>query len=372
MHRIGLIINPFAGIGGRAGLKGSDGAEIQQQAREKGYESLAPVRVSEALKQLKNVKDGVEIVTYPHEMGEDVAREAGFPTIVLGEIESGKTTADDTIRAARDMEEAGVEVIIFAGGDGTARNICTAVEQRIPTLGIPCGVKMHSSCYAINPRRAGDIAKSYLERPVRQTTEGEVMDIDEEAFRKGDVQARLYGYLTVPEAGVFMQKPKGGSGYSQASQVTGLGALFADRMEPGVLYIVGPGSTTTYVMKDLDLPYTLLGVDLVVDRQLVASDVDEATIWEWLQKYDRAVIILTVIGGQGLLFGRGNQQFSPRIIRRVGKENLWIIASKQKLIDLSPNPFLVDTGDPELDEELCGYILVPQGTSESMPWKVSM
>lgn len=372
MYNIGLIVNPVAGIGGRAGLKGSDGLDIQKQAQALGFESLAPQRVSAALERVAPLRDEITIFTYPDEMGNNIAKSAGFRTAILGQIDSGHTTAADTIQAARRMQERAVDLILFAGGDGTARNICTAVGQDIPVLGIPCGVKMHSACYAITPRRAGDIAKSYLTNNNPLTTEGEVMDIDEEAFRGGDVKAQLYGYVKVPEAGALMQKMKAGRGYSEPGQLDQLGWLFANRMEPEVLYIIAPGSTTTHVMKALDLPYTLLGVDLVADRRLLASDVSEGQIWEHLQHYERAVIILTVIGGQGHLFGRGNQQISPRIIRRVGRENLWIVASKQKIADLVPQPFLVDTGDPELDKNLCGYIRVAQSSKEDILSKIAM
>jgi predicted polyphosphate/ATP-dependent NAD kinase len=370
MHRIGLIINPFAGIGGKAGLKGSDGVEIQRQALAAGFASQAPERVALALESLSDLKGEVEIITYPREMGEETATTAGFRTTVFGCIQSGRTTAEDTIRAAAGMMDAGVELIVFAGGDGTARNICMAVGDKTPVLGIPCGVKMHSSVYAVNPRRAGEICRSFLEKEDKSLTCGEVMDLDEEAYRREDVKARLYGYLKIPEAGSLMQKRKSGSGYSQDTQLTLLGRLYVDRMEDGVLYIIGPGSTTSYIMQDLGLTNTLLGVDLVTNKQLLANDVNETQIWEIMRHYEKMAIIVTVIGGQGHLFGRGNQQISPRIIRKIGRENIWVIASKQKLVDLYPNPFLVDTGDPELDQSLCGFIRVPQGKTRDVPYRI--
>ncbi|MDL2253786.1 ATP-NAD kinase family protein [Ruminococcaceae bacterium OttesenSCG-928-I18] len=370
MYKIGLIINPVAGIGGRAGLKGSDGVEIQQKALAAGFKSLAPERVGLALEALSEFRDEIEIITFPSEMGEDVARAAGFKTTVLGSIQSGKTTAEDTIRAAQDMMDAGVDLIVFAGGDGTARNICTAVDDKVPTIGLPCGVKMHSSVYAITPRRAGEVIKAFCDKEEKLLVDGEVMDLDEEAYRNEDVKAKLYGYLKVPEAGALMQKRKTGSGYSQDNQLKLLGMMFVDRMEEDVLYIIGPGSSTSHVMKDLGLQNSLLGVDLVANKKLVANDVNEAQIWQTMQKYPKTEIIATVIGGQGHLFGRGNQQLSPRIIREVGKGGIHILASKQKLADLYPNPFLVDTGDPELDASLCGYIRVPQSRTQDITFKI--
>ncbi len=371
MYKLGLIINPLAGIGGRAGLKGSDGVEIQQQALASGFTSQAQERVCLALEALTSIQDKVKILTYPSEMGADAARRTGFKTIELGRIESGATTAEDTIAAALIMKDAGVDLILFAGGDGTARNVCTAVGNEVPVLGIPCGVKMHSSVYAITPRRAGEICRDFLEREDKLLVDGEVMDLDEATYRTGAVTAKLYGYLKVPEAGELMQKRKSGSGYSQGNQLNLLGMLYVDRMEPNVLYIIGPGSTTSYVMKDLGLDNTLLGVDLIADKKLVAADVNEVQIWNTMQRYPKTEIIATVIGGQGHLFGRGNQQISPRIILKAGRENIHVIASKQKLVDLYPRPFLVDTGDPILDESLCGYIRVPQSRTQDVTYKVS-
>lgn len=370
MKTIGLIVNPVAGIGGRAGLKGSDGSEIQKLAKEKGFESLAPIRVGSALKRMKDLDAEIQFLTCSGDMGEKIVAASGFPYEVVYQDEEGATTPEDTMEAAKVMKDKGVDFILFAGGDGTARNICTAVGQTIPVLGIPCGVKMHSSCFAITPSRAADITMEYFR--YGKTDDADVMDIDEEEFREGHVKAKLYGSVKMPAAGELRQVTKAGSGYSQVSQMINLGNLFAHRMEPGVLYIVAPGSSTTHVMKSLGLPFTLLGVDLVVDKQVIAQDVDEHEIWEYLQQYEKAVIIVTIIGGQGYLFGRGNQQISPRIIRKVGKDNIWIIASKEKLVELRSRPFLVDTGDPALDQELCGFVRVPQSGFEDWIYQISV
>lgn len=369
MKKLGVIINPVAGMGGRVGLKGSDGADILQQARKLGAKPEAPRRAIEALKVLLRVKEQIEIITYPHEMGEDETREAGFTPRVIGSINSGETVPDDTIRAAKEMVEAGVDLILFAGGDGTARNIYSAVGDKIPVIGIPAGVKIHSAVYAINPRSAGEVAALYLEGKVVNIREAEVMDIDEDEFRQGRVSAKLYGYVRVPEEKRFVQSVKSGGGHSEIVELEGMAAEIVHNMEPDVFYIIGPGTTTRNIMNRLELPNTLLGVDVVMNRKLVASDVTEPQLYELIEG-KKAKIVVTGIGGQGHIFGRGNQQVSPRIIRHIGKENITVVASQDKLVALEARPLLVDTGDPELDRELCGYVRVIIGWENSTMYKV--
>ncbi|MDD2587149.1 MAG: ATP-NAD kinase family protein [Syntrophomonadaceae bacterium] len=371
MKKLGLIVNPVAGIGGEAGLKGSDGADILKQALELGSKPRAPERAIQALQMIARIKDQIEIVTYPAEMGEDEARKAGFNPLVIGSIASGATTSEDTIKAAKKMVTAGVDMILFTGGDGTARNIYTAVGTSIPVLGIPAGVKIHSAVYAINPRSAGIVAAQYMQGEVAKLREAEVMDIDEEAFRQGHVSARLYGYMQVPEEKRLVQNIKAGC-HSEESTLRSLSAQIVKEMDPEFIYIIGPGSTMKYVMDFLGLGNTLLGVDVVQNQQLIASDVNEKELWELLKDDVKAKIIVTVIGGQGHIFGRGNQQISPRIIRKVGKDNIIIAASTDKLYDIHPQPLLVDTGDVELDQELCGYIHIRIGNGETIIHKVSM
>lgn len=369
MKKLGVIINPVAGMGGKVGLKGSDGIEILKKARKMGAKPESPRRAVEALKVIARIKDQVEVITYPHEMGEDEARDAGFNPKVIGSITSGETKPEDTERAAQEIAEAGVDLLLFAGGDGTARNIYSAIGDKIPVLGIPAGVKIHSAVYAINPKSAGEAALLYLEGKVVNIRESEVMDIDEDAFRQGRVSARLYGYLRVPEIKRFVQSVKSGA-RSEKAEVEGIAAEIAANMEKDVLYIIGPGTTTRSIMERLNLPNTLLGVDVVLNRELIASDVSE----EELNKVTdgkKSRIVVTVIGGQGHVFGRGNQQISPRVIKKVGKENIIIVASKDKLVSLNAAPLLVDTGDPELDRQLCGYFRVITGWQDSTMYKMS-
>lgn len=370
MKKLGVIVNPVAGMGGRVGLKGSDGIEILRRAREMGAEPESPRRAIEALKIIAKLKNEIEVLAYPDEMGADECSQAGLEPEVIGSIKSGETSPEDTMEAAREMAQKGVDLILFAGGDGTARNIYTAIGAKIPVLGIPAGVKIHSAVYAINPRSAGEVASLYLQGQVVNIREAEVMDIDEEAFRQGRVNARLYGYLKVPVER-RVQSVKSGARSEQA-EMEGMAAEVAANMEKDTLYIIGPGTTTRTIMERLDQPNTLLGVDVVLNRELVANDVGEKQLFNLLEQHKgKAHIVVTAIGGQGHVFGRGNQQISPRVIRLVGKNNIIVVASREKLVALQPHPLLVDTGDPDLDQELSGYVRVVTGWEDSIMYRIS-
>lgn len=362
MKKLGVIVNPVAGLGGRVALKGSDGLEILRRARELGALPQAPARAVEALQVVARVQD-VGVLTYPREMGQDECLAAGISPRVLGHIQSGETTPRDTRQAAHDLAEAGVDLLLFAGGDGTARDVCEAVGEKLPALGIPAGVKIHSAVYAVTPRAAGEVAARFLEGQARGLRLAEVMDIDEDAFRAGAVKARLFGYLSVPVDSRYVQGAKAGAVQAEQDALRGIARDVVEAMEPGTLYIIGPGTTTRAIMEELGLPNTLLGVDLVRDRRVVANDVSEADLLRLIAERP-AKIVVTAIGGQGHVFGRGNQQISPRVIRAIGARNLVVVATIEKLMSLSGRPLLVDTGDEELNQELCGYMRVTTGYRE--------
>jgi predicted polyphosphate/ATP-dependent NAD kinase len=377
MGRLGLIVNPVAGIGGRVGLKGSDGVEVQRKALELGAEPHARERAIEALGRLKPVED-LEIVTYPGEMGEDAVRACGLEPVVIGTISPGQTTAQDTRDAALEMQRLGVDLLLFAGGDGTARDIYEAVGLGLPVLGIPAGVKIHSAVYATTPRNAGELAVLYLQGRVAGLREAEVMDIDEEAFRRGALSARLYGYLWVPFQTSLVQSQKVPSA-GEGAALAAIAADIVEKMEDGVLYIVGPGTTTRAIVEELGLEKPLLGVDVVVreregeggisQARLVAADANEAALLELLEGHG-AKIIVTPIGGQGYLFGRGNQQISPRVITAViadderRSKDLIVVSTPEKLHALGIRPLLVDTGDQAVDLMLSGYLTIVTGYNE--------
>jgi predicted polyphosphate/ATP-dependent NAD kinase len=370
MKKLGVIVNPIAGLGGRVGLKGTDGDEIVRIARKLGAEPEAPRRAIEALGVISKIKDSIEILTYPNEMGEDECREAGLNPMVIGAIRNGATTPQDTITAAREMVANGVDLLLFAGGDGTARNIYDAIRHKVPALGIPAGVKIHSAVYAVTPRSAGHVAVMFLEGGLTKNRVAEVMDIDEDAFRDGFVTAKLHGTLRVPEESRHVQGPKSGGIQSEKEALQGMAASVIESMaDTDCYFIIGSGTTTRLIMINLGLENTLLGVDVVREKRLVAKDVTEKQLLE-LIKGKEAKIVVTVIGGQGHIFGRGNQQISPSVIREVGRENIIVVASKEKLASLRGKPLLVDTGDEALNEALSGYLKVTTGYQNYIMYRV--
>ena len=363
---LGLIVNPIAGMGGKVGLKGTDGAETLAAARALGAQPIAPARAARALAKLTG-KPGIALLAAPGAMGAAAARAAGLSPCIIGAVRAGETTAQDTRAAARAMAEAGAALLLFAGGDGTARDLYDAVSGRVPILGIPTGVKMHSAVFATSPEGAGQLAALTLSAAGAggvELRDGEVMDIDEVAVRAGRLSARLYGYARVPYRRALVQGAKAASALGSAGAVAAVGREIAAGMEPGRLYIIGPGTTTAPIIAALGIEGTLLGVDAVRDRALVGADLNEALLLA-LTKGARATIIVTVIGGQGYVFGRGNQQSSAAVIRRVGRENIVVVAGIEKLVSLGGGPLRVDTGDLEVDRILAGFIRVRVAPNQS-------
>jgi predicted polyphosphate/ATP-dependent NAD kinase len=367
VKKVGLIINPIAGMGGRVGLKGTDGLHILEKAKKRGAKPWSQNRTKEAINNLLSLKDKIKVVTYPQEMGETALAYCGFSPTVMGAV-SVPTTASDTKRAAKDMLDLGVDLLLFAGGDGTARDIYTAVKDSLVVLGIPAGVKIHSAVYACNPGRAGELAALYLEGKVKKVVEAEVMDIDEDSFRKGVLSSRLYGYLRIPFEKRYTQQLKAGSSRTERYNQEAIAADVIENMSDA-LYIVGPGSTTGVIMEKLQLDYSLLGVDLMYKKRLIGKDVSELKLLEMIRT-KKTKLIVTPIGGQGYILGRGNQQISPDVIEHVGKDNIIVIAAKQKIQSLHGCPLLVDTGDRTLDQHLCGYYRVITGYRERIVYKV--
>lgn len=361
MNKIGFIINPVAGMGGSVALKGTDGAETLSLARSLGAEPHAPGRASVALDEVRSGGDLVTWLVPSGVMGEDCIAGRGWNYRVIHTTRQGDTTAEDTRAAVTAMKEHGAELIVFAGGDGTARDVCAVLEgSGIPVIGIPAGVKIHSAVYGVNPARAGSLLQKAVLGQIRDYTHAEVMDIDEELFRQGRVASRLYGYLTVPLDRSCLQDRKAGA-YSGDSYDRGaIASWVADSMKPGRLYLIGSGSTTKAVTDHLGIPGTLLGVDAVKDGKIVAGDLTGDRILALIEPGNTS-LVLTIIGGQGHIFGRGNQQLTPEVIRAVGRGNIIVIATPAKLNALFGRPLLVDTGDPALDRELCGYIAVHTG-----------
>jgi len=367
-RRLGLIVNPVAGLGGRVGLKGSDGLAVQQQARALGALPQAGQRARQALERLRALPD-LELITYPGEMGEEAARACGFEPVVTGSIRPGQTTAQDTRDAALAMGQLPVDLLLFAGGDGTARDVYTALGTALPVLGIPAGVKIHSAVYATNPVNAGELALSYLRGGRISLREAEVMDLDEEAFRRGNVAARLAGYLKIPYQRRLVQSTKSPSPPGEEADWRAIAQAVVDEMKSGWPYILGPGTTTRAIAARLGLAKTLIGVDVVADGQLLAADANEAQLLALLGERP-ARIVVTPIGGQGCLFGRGNQPISPAVVRQVGRDHITVVSTLAKIHARAGRTLWVDTGDPEVDHMLCGYWRVITGYREQIVYRV--
>jgi predicted polyphosphate/ATP-dependent NAD kinase len=368
--RLGLIVNPIAGIGGRVGLKGSDGAGIQQMALARGATPQSHQRAGRALEVLKPLRDHLELITPPGLMGEDPARSYGFAPQVLGELPQGPTSAMDTRRLAQAMANLPVNMLLFAGGDGTARDICTAIGTRIPVLGIPAGVKIHSAVFATNPRSAGEISAAFIRGERIQLHESEVIDLDEETLRSGILTTSLFGYLNVPYQPHLMQNRKVPTPAAETARLEAITADVIESMQPGWFYVLGPGTTTRAISNRLGFPKTLVGVDVYTREDFVALDVSESRLLELLEN-QQAKVIVTPIGGQGFIFGRGNQPISPKVIQKIGRENILVVSLSEKLIALQGEPLLVDTGDPDVDNLLAGYLPVVVGYREKVVYRVS-
>jgi predicted polyphosphate/ATP-dependent NAD kinase len=369
-RKIGLIVNPIAGMGGRVALKGTDGGAILAQARALGAKPQAAGRAARALGKLAAAVGDFELFTCAGAMGGDAAAAAGLTARILPREIAPLTSAEDTRAAAAALRELKVDLVLFAGGDGTARDILEVVGDGLPILGIPCGVKMHSAIFAISPEAAGQLA-ALLARDGERIAwrEGEVMDVDEEAVREGRLSARLFGYARVPAERSLVQGPKA-AGPSDEAALDGAAVEIAKGLAPGTFYFLGPGSSTKRILKHLGLEGTLLGVDAVKDGRLVGRDLS-ATDLSVLAAQGPAKIVLGVVGGQGHLFGRGNQQFDPDLIRRIGRDNIIVLASQAKLLALAAGRLLVDTGDPDLDRSLAGFIRVHIGPGISTLMRIA-
>jgi predicted polyphosphate/ATP-dependent NAD kinase len=360
--RIGLLINPYAGIGGPVALKGSDGESIRDEALARGAELRAVERSRRAFKVLAAAAPDTRIICWGGAMGADALVELGLEYRVCGEPAATPSEPADTRGAALALAGEDIDVLVFAGGDGTARDVLDAVGDTIATLGIPCGVKMHSGVYAVSPEAAGELLVQLAQAGLVNVQRREVRDIDEAAFREGIVKARYYGELLTPEEGRFLQHTKVSGVESEELVAEDIAAEILETMDANTLYLVGPGSTTAAIAAALGVSGTLLGVDAIYNGRLLRADASADQLLELLNKHEGpAVIVVTAIGGQGHVFGRGNQQFSPAVIETVGLDNITIVAGKGKISGLGGQPLLVDTNDPDLDQALCGYRRVITG-----------
>ncbi len=359
---LGLIVNPYAGIGGALALKGSDGAAIRQQALAMGAEQKAMEKTQRALQALVPFAQNLSVLTAAGDMGETLCQALGLPHQVCYRAAATQTEAEDTQQAAQAILAHHPDVILFAGGDGTARNLYEIIGQRVPVVGVPAGCKIHSGVYAVTPSAAGEVLRLMVKGDIVSEMVGEVRDIDEDAFRAGKVITKHYGEMRVPQAVQYIQAVKMGGKEDDSLVVADIAAYVVELMQdyPEHYFVMGSGSTVAAVMDELGCPNSLLGVDVVLNRAIVAHDVTAAELIA-LTHSKPTILVITAIGGQGHLFGRGNQQLSPAFLAALPREHIWVLATKNKLNQLTPRPLLLDTGDAALDQAMAGFYSIITG-----------
>ncbi len=363
-RRLGLIINPVAGMGGSVGLKGTDGPKLLAEAIARGAVPAAAARAARALRALRIGGVTGTVLVAPGDMGMDAAVAAGLGAEVVGAID-GVTTARDTIRIAGEMARAGAGLIVFVGGDGTARDVMEGAPDAA-LLGVPGGVKMHSAVFGLSPEAAGEIAARFIRSPEALVwQDADVMDIDEALLERGVVSPRLSGVVRVPADRGGMQRAKAPSSPADDMALEALADEIVGEMEEGRLYVLGCGATMRKVKRRLGSDGTLLGVDVAMNGRLIATDADARRL-DRLTATASTSIVLSVTGGQGFLLGRGNQQIGPALLRRVGRDGIIVLCGARKLADLNPPVLRVDTGDPKLDRTLAGYMRVRTAPGQSM------
>lgn len=368
MRKVGLLINPIAGMGGKVGLKGTDGFDVLELAIERGAIPESNDKAVKALEKLLPLKEELLFLTASGLMGENALRKVGLDYEVVHSV-SALTEQKDSLDVLERFKEEEVDFILFVGGDGTARDVASVVGLDIPVIGVPAGVKIHSPVYAISPEGAGTLASKYLSYDELSLIEMEVIDIEEDAFRKDEIVTRLYNYLKVPQDNVLLQNLKSPSPQSEENAQVSTALTVIDDLEDGYYYIIGSGTTTSRILEELDLPRTVLGIDIIKDRQLVAKDVNEQEILEIIGDAPTKLVV-TPIGGQGYIFGRGNQQLSFEVLNKIEKENLIIVSTPWKLRSLKKKPLLIYTGNEEVDQKLSGYYRVVVGYGTYSVYKV--
>ncbi|MDQ7050262.1 MAG: ATP-NAD kinase family protein [Enterobacterales bacterium] len=353
MFRIGLIINPYAGIGGRVGLKGSDGDAIRAQALQLGGKKLAQCKAENALREIVHERESFEILTASKQMGQTLCQKLQLSHQVVYQAQQ-PSSAKDTQQALLEIQKQQPDLILFVGGDGTARDIYQVINEQQVVLGIPAGVKIHSAVYAVSAQAAGIVVHQLIKGQLVNLTEANVVDLDEQAFRLGQVKSQYYGEMLIPDSIQYMQAVKQASQYHQQQNLEEIADYIIEEMEHDFYYVIGSGTSCAAIMQQLGLDNTLLGSDIIYQGQLVKADANEQDLLEYLGKGIKLRFILTVIGGQGHILGRGNHQISPAVVNAAGWENFIIIASEQKIKELQSKPLLVDSGDKQLDSQLEG------------------
>jgi predicted polyphosphate/ATP-dependent NAD kinase len=362
---IGFIVNPIAGMGGRVGLKGTD--DVVEKAVSLGAHPVARQRAEEMLQAFCTdppPKEQVLWVTSDGDMGNNELESAGIKNKqIVYTASNTQTSADDTKNACKKFLEHPVDLLLFCGGDGTARDIYTIVDKKIPLLGIPSGVKMHSGVFGITTTATAKMLKEFLEKRLA-IGDAEIMDLDEELYRKGEWKVRLYGIAKGIIEPTYIQVGKSlFESVSDDAIKDELADHIKDEMEKHTdwLFFFGTGGTIDHIAQKLQIGNTLLGIDAIYQQKLLAQDINEEQILKLLKKYRKAKLLLSPIGAQGFILGRGNLQLSPTVINKIGIENIIVVSTPSKLIH---TPILrVDTGDKRLDKRFAdqGYLMVVIG-----------
>lgn len=373
--RVAFVVNPIAGMGGRVGLKGTDHAAHEAEAR--GAVPVAPQRAALFLARLRELLDAGAMAEAPHwltaagAMGEDLLQEHGFENVEVVHRSPPESSPEDTAATVRAALAREAQVVCFVGGDGTARDCTAAAQGRAPLLGVPSGVKMHSAVFAVHPAAAAELL-AFFAQGEASVVEAEVLDVDEAAYRRGEWKVRLYAMAKALDEPMLRQSGKMTfEELHEAELQEDIAAHVAEQAQrhPQRLFLLGPGSTLEAVGKRLGVAKTILGFDASLGGKQVGADLDEEGMLALLREHHDACLVLSPIGAQGFILGRGNQQASPEVVRKVGLERLVLVATPGKL---RATPVLrVDSGDPELDAQVRGRghmpVVMAFRTSRLMP-----
>ena len=362
---IGVIINPIAGVGGRAGFKGSDTIAHIPDALGRGGVQNAHTLMQTVIDTIIPHADKVQFLTVAGHMGAAVLHGLDYRCVPVqgGDTALAKgvmTTAQHTVQACSQFWGK-CDMVVFAGGDGTARDMMQTYDFKTPVLGVPAGVKMQSGVFATTAREAGLVLKHFIEGRVPSYMDCDVMDLDENALQHDILTPRYYGYMKVPHIPQYIQSAKCRPPQGDTVYIRAIANHMQSVLQSDNIYIVGAGKTTYSCLQHIGLQGSLLGVDVVHGGKLVLKDASIRDINTYCQNRTVAGIIVGCIGGQGIILGRGNQQIPPHIIRQVGKQNVIVVATPHKLSSLQNKPLRVDTGDRQLDRHFNGYITVING-----------
>lgn len=358
---VGFIVNPLAGIGGPKALKGSDG-RLAESAIRLGAKAAAPEKARIAVASLLDAlrDEGIEephLLTCSGPMGEESLKKAGYVNYSIVYSPKEVTAPEDTTNAAREMMVGGADIVLFTGGDGTARDVVAATGMKLPVLGIPSGVKMYSGAFLNTPGELGPAMIEILTGGMK-TARIELLDFDREPDGSEPAVAK-YGQALTP----VLSRVAGGKSEepSVEEELEGISAYVIDSMISDCLYVMGTGSTVKFILRKLGYFTPVLGIDILINRKLVEKDVTDESLGRLLggAEMKKVFLILTPLGGNGFILGRGNQQLTSSLVSSLPRENIIIIATKDKMNKLKE--LKVDTGDETVDRKLKGIVEVVTG-----------